>query len=160
MQQFQLKLCTNLMRRNLMGLYKLFEIFQNCLVFNDGAYAYMAKRDLRKERTVWLDEGSELIFGANDDKAIALDGLRLRVKEIGKDCKKEDIPTYTLKSRALAHLMASISYPEFPVPMGIFIDVEHPCYEESVHQQIADAKKEKDDSWETFLKSDNTWVVK
>ena len=51
------------------------EVYQNCVVFNDGAFEYAADRQLRAEHTLELEHGKPLIFGKNRDKGIRLKGL-------------------------------------------------------------------------------------
>ena len=60
------------------------EVYQNCNIFNDNAWAYTKDRQTKQENTIELEHGKPLIFGANRDKGIRLNGLEPEVVELGK----------------------------------------------------------------------------
>ena len=60
------------------------EVYQNCNVFNNGAWDYASDRKTKAENTIELEHGKPLIFGANRDKGIRLNGLEPEVVELGK----------------------------------------------------------------------------
>ncbi|MCB0355344.1 MAG: hypothetical protein KDD64_17555, partial [Bdellovibrionales bacterium] len=94
------------------------EIFQNCNVFNDGAFDDFADRKVRKERQVVLRHGEPLVFGANDDKGIVLDGLTPKVVSLSQEVNTKDLLHYDETSPVMADILARFTFPEFPVPMG------------------------------------------
>ena len=51
------------------------EILQNCVIFNDGIHNYISDKTTRAERTIILRHGEKMVFGANNDKGIVLDGF-------------------------------------------------------------------------------------
>ena len=60
------------------------EVYQNCNVFNDGAFDYATDRDTKADTTLELEHGKPLIFGKNRDKGIRLNGMEPEVVELGK----------------------------------------------------------------------------
>lgn len=136
------------------------EIYQNCNVFNDGAFAEISDRGFRSERTISLQPGQPLIFGDNGDKG-------LRVNEEGFEIvphtpetaptlfkHEADLPLSTLMK------LLSLRYPAYPVPIGIFRAISRPIYEEQLEAQVRDAKsKQPGVSLESLLHSGKTWAV-
>src|SRR4051812_26516223 len=61
------------------------EVYQNCNVFNDGAFDYATNRDTRGETTIELEHGKPLIFGKNRELGIRLQGTRVEVVRLGEN---------------------------------------------------------------------------
>ncbi len=59
------------------------EIYQNCNIFNDGAFEVFTEKSTKPEETLFLEQGKPLIFGAQQNKGIKLDGFKPIVVEIG-----------------------------------------------------------------------------
>ena len=59
------------------------EIYQNCNIFNDGAFAPLTDRDTKSDTVLWLEDGKPLTFGAESPKGIRLDGNKPEVVELG-----------------------------------------------------------------------------
>jgi 2-oxoglutarate/2-oxoacid ferredoxin oxidoreductase subunit beta len=138
------------------------EIYQNCLVFNDGAFEYASGKDTKAETTVYLEHGKPLIFGANRDKGIRLNGLTPEVVKLGGDIKEDDLLFHDEKAKepTLAYMLARMRNPEFPEPMGVFRSVDAPRYEEEMEQQLqAATAKLGPGTIDKLLTSGDTWTV-
>jgi 2-oxoglutarate/2-oxoacid ferredoxin oxidoreductase subunit beta len=137
------------------------EIFQNCNIFNDGAWDHLVQRDIRSDHLVDLRHGEKLIFGQNKDKAVMLDGFTPKVVKLG-EVPDEKLLTWDEKaSPALPFIIATTDEFTMPVPIGIFRDVSTTPFESVIHQQIADAKAKKGEgSLEKLLYSGEIWEVK
>ncbi len=137
------------------------EVYQNCVIFNDGAFEYAADKQTRADNTVYLEHGKPLVFGKNADKGIRLNGLKPQIVNL-KDVKPDDLLVHDENSTepTVAFLLSRLQYPQFPEPMGIFRAVEHPRYSELVGQQIksAIAKKGQGDL-QSLLRGSETWTV-
>ena len=59
------------------------EIYQNCNIFNDGAFVGFTDRKVRDEKVLYLKAGEPLVWGKEARKGLALDGLKLKVVDIG-----------------------------------------------------------------------------
>lgn len=138
------------------------EIYQNCNVFNDGAWEYAQDRDQRTETTVELEHGKPMIFGKNRDKGIRLNGLTPEVVELGKGISEDDLLFHDeyAAEPSLAYLLSRMKHPEFPEPIGVFRSVDRPRYDELINNQISDAKAAKGEGdLEKLFNSGDTWTV-
>ncbi len=137
------------------------EVYQNCVIFNDGAYEWASDKTKRPENTVYLEHGKPLIFGAAREKGIRLNGLVPEVVSL-KDIKADDLLHHDEKMAepSLAFLLSRLRYPEFPEPFGVFRDVEQPTYDESVHQQIEQVTRQQGEGkLQELLTGTDTWKV-
>ncbi|MBS0207586.1 MAG: 2-oxoacid:ferredoxin oxidoreductase subunit beta [Planctomycetes bacterium] len=138
------------------------EVYQNCLVFNDGAFDYATERDQKVEHTVELEHGKPLIFGKNRDRGIRLNGMNPEVVELGRGISEDDLLFHDerLPEPSLAYLLSRMRYPEFPEAIGVFRDVDRPRYEELLNDQIAEARKAKGDGeLAKLFSAGETWTV-
>lgn len=119
------------------------EMLLNCVIFNDGAHSWISNRETRADRTIILKDGEKMIFGANRDKGLVLDGFNIKVVTIGENGITEaDILTHDAKCQDnTLHLkLALMQGPDMPVAMGVIRDVEAETYEVAVANQIAEVQ--------------------
>ena len=139
------------------------EIFQNCNVFNDGAFDDVTNRKVRDERLIDLRHGEPIRFGVDDHAGVVMgaDGqLRIvEVADVGVDAllvhdAHRDDPS-------LAFALARLSGDDHsPTPFGVFRDVERPDYGTAVGRQLADSSSTKGPGdLGALLRSNGTWVV-
>ncbi|MDK2970690.1 MAG: 2-oxoglutarate/2-oxoacid ferredoxin oxidoreductase subunit beta [Candidatus Sumerlaeota bacterium] len=138
------------------------EIYQNCNIFNDGAFSHAQDRKLRADNVVELVHGEPLVFGAKLDKGVVLDGQNLRVVTIGEDgFTKDDLLVHDEKADLSIHFrMARMRSPEFPDAIGVIRCVERPTYDGMVNAQIENviAKRGRGDLQE-LITGRSTWDV-
>jgi 2-oxoglutarate ferredoxin oxidoreductase subunit beta len=139
------------------------EVYQNCNVFNDGAWDYAKDRDSKANATIELQHGKPLIFGKDREKGIRLNGMNPEVVELGKGISEDDLLFHDEKATepSLAYLLSRMRWEDgFPEPIGVFRAVNAPQYDEMINQQIADAtaKRGKGDL-EALFNSGDTWTV-
>jgi 2-oxoglutarate ferredoxin oxidoreductase subunit beta len=138
------------------------EIYQNCNVFNDGAFFQFTEKETRDDTVVYLEHGKPLVFGKNRDKGIKLDGFTPKVVELG-DGKHSvnDLLVHNENDHTLAFILANMIHDEkLPRAMGVFVELERPTYEELVEGQIAKAKAKKGEGdLQELLDGDETWVI-
>ncbi|WP_454781156.1 2-oxoacid:ferredoxin oxidoreductase subunit beta [Legionella sp. WA2022007384] len=92
------------------------EIYQDCNIFNHGAFDEFALKSNRAENTVLLEEGQPLLYGAQKEKALHVKG-----EEFARVSAEEtDIYRHDPSSFAAAMRLASLSFPEYPVPLGVY----------------------------------------
>jgi 2-oxoglutarate/2-oxoacid ferredoxin oxidoreductase subunit beta len=137
------------------------EVYQNCNVFNDGAFEWATNRETKSDTVIELEHGKPLIFGKNRNKGIRLNGMQLEVVELGKGIEEDDLLFHDekLQEPSLAYLLSRMKTPEFPEPIGVFRAVDRPRYEERMDEQIAEAKAKREGSLEALFNSGDTWVV-
>ena len=138
------------------------EIYQNCNIFNDGAFSSLTDRDTKADTVLWLEDGQPLVFGSEKSKGIRLDGNKPVVVEIGDKWSTEDLLVHDKSDYVIASLLANMTYlPDFPDPVGIFYSIQSPTYEDMLSNQISDAIKNKPKaSVQDILNSGDTWTVK
>ncbi len=138
------------------------EIYQNCNIFNDHAFAYLTDKPNRQREAVYLEHGQPLIFGDGGEKGICLDGTDLKVIELGGEFGPEDCLIWdeSQASPALAFLASQLLPPRFPTPLGVLRAVETPTYERGVVGQIEhEITSRGEGSLESLLYSGETWTV-
>ncbi len=139
------------------------EIYQNCNIFNDGAFQYATGKETKNDTTLFLEDKKPLIFGGEKKKGIRLNGMNPEIVELGGDITEDDLLFHDekLAEPSLAYLLSRMHHPEFPEPMGVFRCVERPTYENMLVDQIDDAKKKNSDaSLENLFNEGDTWDVK
>jgi 2-oxoglutarate ferredoxin oxidoreductase subunit beta len=139
------------------------EVYQNCNVFNDGAWDYAKDRDTKAETTLQLEHGKPLIFGKDREKGIRLNGMEPEVVEMGKGINEDDLLFHDERSPepSLAYLLSRMRFEDdFPEPIGVFRSVDKPRYDEMINEQIVQATKEKGKGdLEALFNSGETWKV-
>jgi len=138
------------------------EIFQNCLIFNDATWAPVTDKDVKDDNRVMLEHGKPLIFGKNSDKGIRMSRcLQPEVVALDQVDPSELLAhdEYS-ESPNLAFMLSRMAYPEFPVPIGVFRQVEHPVYERMVHDQVQQAQQARGvGNLKDLYSADETWTV-
>jgi 2-oxoglutarate ferredoxin oxidoreductase subunit beta len=137
------------------------EVYQNCNVFNNGAFSYAQDKATRSDTTLELEHGKPMIFGKNRDKGIRLNGLRPEVVELSSGVSQDDLLFHDEKADStLVHLLSKMRYPDFPEPIGVFRDVEKEVFEDEVRGQIDQAvAKRGPGDLKSLFHSGDTWQV-
>src|SRR3954451_12494372 len=88
------------------------EIYQNCNIFNDGAFEYATNKDTKSDTTLYLEHGKPLVFGKTVDKGIRLQGLRPEVVDLA-NVPKDDLLVHDEKGpSSLAFLLSRMRQPD------------------------------------------------
>ena len=138
------------------------EIYQNCVVFNDGAFEYATDRKIRSDTLLELEHGNPLIFGKDRDKGIRLNGLDPEVVTLGEDVTESDLLVHdeAAKEPSLAYFLTRMHYPTFPEPIGVFRCVDRPKYDEMLNEQVSRAiETQGPGTLEKLFHSGDTWTV-
>ena len=138
------------------------EIYQNCNVFNDGAFFLFTEKDTRDDHVLYLEHGKPLVFGKNKQKGIRLKGGTPEAVDISSGpFSVNDLLVHNEQDSTLAFILANMIHnPELPRPMGVFLALNRPTYEEQMQQQIAKAKSKKGEgNLQKLLDGDETWMI-
>ena len=125
------------------------EIYQNCNIFNDGAFFTFTDKATKKASAIFLENGQPLIFGENDEKGIRLDGWKPQVVDLEKDnYSKDDLWIHEendlYKAQMLARFFDDPRQAEYlPRPFGVLYAEERVCYEDQLIAQLNEAIKQK-----------------
>lgn len=140
------------------------EIYQNCNIFNDGAFEILTEKDTKPDHVIFLEHNQPMVFGKEKNKGIKLDGLNPVVVDLtdGK-YSVNDLWVHDEfdKNSFRAHIISQFTEMEgFPTPVGVLRQEFKTTYEEDLHQQLEDAKKTKGEGdLRKLLFSGNTWEV-
>jgi 2-oxoglutarate ferredoxin oxidoreductase subunit beta len=139
------------------------EVFQNCIVFNDGAYDAITDKGTRADARVLLEHGKPLVFGKERDKGIRLRGLEPEVVALGEGGANEaELVVHDEKAAhsGLAFFLSQFDAPNLPVPLGVFRAVEAPAYDELNTRLAADARAAKGrGDLARLLNGGETWTI-
>jgi 2-oxoglutarate ferredoxin oxidoreductase subunit beta len=139
------------------------EVYQNCVVFNDGAFDYATNRETKAEQIIELEHGKPLIFGKNREKGIRLNGLNPEVVQLGHDVSEDDLLFHDEQAPepSLAYLLSRLRHADgFPEPIGVFRAVDAPRYAEELNRQIEVAKQTRGEGdLNKLFSSGETWTV-
>ncbi len=142
------------------------EIYQNCNIFNDGAFEIFTEKSSKQAETLFLEQGKPLVFGANRDKGIRLDGFHPVVVDLSEgtfsadDCWIHDEQDF-YKAQILVRMFDDPRQPEhLPRPFGVFYGTDRPCYEDMMAAQIEEviAKKGKGDL-DKLIRGQEVWTI-
>jgi len=116
------------------------EIYQNCPIFNDGAYELIKDREQAEARIVHLNDGEPVRVGADQFVARGDSGELVVVPAEGADMSRVVIHDAGADDPSMAFQLSRLEDPTFAhMPMGIFRNVTRPTYDDLVRGQIDDA---------------------
>jgi len=139
------------------------EIYQNCIVYNDGVFADFAGKQAARDAVLWLQPGQPMLF-AGSTKGLRLDRERLRLEVVpvsDGDWRAAGILVHDETSRILAQLLIEMPFADsgFPMALGvIYCDPAAPFDAVvTAHNRRASAGKRPD--LQMLLRSGDTWSV-
>jgi 2-oxoglutarate/2-oxoacid ferredoxin oxidoreductase subunit beta len=142
------------------------EIYQNCNVFNDGAFEIFTDKETKKIETLFVEHGKPLIFGQSGEKGVKLDGFKPVIVNMSEGHTAEDLWIHDETDRVKAGILSRFfdnpkkGGEHFPRPFGVFYTENRPCYEDGLNQQIKDATGQRGEGdLEKLLKGRDTWEI-
>ena len=141
------------------------EVFQNCPVFNDGAYTFLTDKAVKADALLRMEQGKPLLFGKDGKEGIRLhpEKAELEVVVVGQGgVTEKDVLVHdaTRPDPTIAFMLANLAErPGFPTPIGVFRNVEKPTGEELTWELIEGAKKKGEVSLEKLLAGGDTWQI-
>lgn len=141
------------------------EIYQNCNIFNDGAFEIFTEKSSRASETLFLEHGKPLIFGAQQNKGIRLEGLKPVVVELGNVYAPEDLWIHDekdiYKAQSLVRMFDDPTLDaHFPRPFGVFYESQRPCYEDMLNDQVKEVINTKGrGNLDKLIRGRETWTI-
>ncbi len=139
------------------------EIYQNCNIFNDGAFVALTGKEGRSQNRIYLEHGKPIRFGAGNEKGVRMtsEGRAevVDVAEVGEGDllvhdEHRDDPSLAFALSRIA------SGPSEPTPIGVFRDVQRPVYGDGMEQQLrVAAEQQGPGDLSRLLGSGDTWSV-
>ncbi|HQR17423.1 MAG TPA: 2-oxoacid:ferredoxin oxidoreductase subunit beta [Gemmatimonadales bacterium] len=133
------------------------EVFQNCLVFNDGVFDEFTDRAVADERQLHVEHGKPMLFGKDRKQGLRLDSsaLALEVVTVGEDgASMEDVLVHDETNRVLAGMLAALE-PPAPVAIGVLYCAPVQDYTSAVYGQSSAGPTDV----AALLKQGKTWKV-
>lgn len=137
------------------------EVYQNCNVFNDGAFDAFRGKGATENQLV-ARHGEPLVFGAKKDKGLRLDpqSMKLEVVPVGDDPKQSDVLIHDETNPVLAYMLTTMPFGKFPVALGVLFAQQRPTYDETLQAQQRDAIQARGrGDLSQLLNSGSTWNV-
>lgn len=138
------------------------EIFQNCVVFNDGIFEEFTGKQVAPEMQLHVEHGKPLRFGKNGEKGLRLDPRRLTLEAVtvGENgVGEDDVLVHDETNKLLAQLLVALEPPKMPVALGvIYCAPTTTSYEADVYQQVQSVGPQSDDL-NALLRRGQTWEV-
>ncbi len=139
------------------------EIFQNCIVYNDGVFDRFTDKSVAADAQIHVEHGKPLLFGKDNDMGLRLDPktLTLSVAKLGEDgVTEDDILVHDETNKAMAQLLAAMEPPDFPVAIGVlYCNPAESSYEDAVRDQVDAASTGGTPALNDVLRRGNTWSV-
>jgi 2-oxoglutarate ferredoxin oxidoreductase subunit beta len=139
------------------------EVYQNCNVFNDGAFDAILNKDARPDMLIDLKHGEPVRFGADRELGVTINASGeakiVRVEDVGED--RLVVHDERRNDPSLAFALSRLAeHPETPTPVGVFRAVERPTYGVAMQQQLVDASSRSGPGdLDALLRSAPTWTV-
>jgi 2-oxoglutarate ferredoxin oxidoreductase subunit beta len=143
----------------------LVEIYQNCNIFNDGAFDLLKAPDTRDAAVIRLEAGRPVVFGAEQQRGVRRNPATGRlelvdVAAVGLDGLLVHDPTDPDPSTAFALSRLSDPTTLEHTPIGVFRQVSRPSYDGLLHEQVARAEATGSADLGALLHGRDTWVVR
>ncbi|HPD53160.1 MAG: 2-oxoacid:ferredoxin oxidoreductase subunit beta [Bacteroidota bacterium] len=143
------------------------EIYQNCNVFNDGAFEVFTEKASKKKETLFMESGKPLVFGENNELGIKLDGFTPVVVNLAEGNSVNDCWIHDERDRVKAGILSrffdnprTMSEKHLPRPFGVFYVEDRPCYEDKMIEQIDTMlSKRGAGDLDALLRGKETWTV-
>jgi 2-oxoglutarate ferredoxin oxidoreductase subunit beta len=141
------------------------EIYQNCNIFNDGAFEIFTEKSTKADNAIFVEQGKPFVFGANENKGIKLDGYKPIIVDLEQGASKDDLWIHDehdfYKAQILTRMFDDPTFEgHMPRPFGVFYETERPCYEDLMAEQIENiiATKGKG-NLDKLLKGNEVWEI-
>ncbi len=140
------------------------EIYQNCNIFNDGAFEVFTEKATKTDEALFLENGQPLIFGANRDKGIKLDGFTPVVVDLNEGHSADELWVHDENDIYKAQILTRMfddpkQERHLPRPFGVFYQAIRPTYEDMMKAQIELAKGKKPADLDKLLRGNEVWEI-
>ena len=140
----------------------LVEIYQNCNIFNDDAFALLKDPETRDDWTIRLEHGKPLLFGRDGTKGVVRDPVTggLRIDEHVADVSSVVVHDEHIEDPSYAFALSRLSGSDLRhTPIGVFRAVDRPTYDDGLRTQLEDAARARTPDLARLLRGSDTWTV-
>jgi 2-oxoglutarate ferredoxin oxidoreductase subunit beta len=134
------------------------EIYQNCIVYNDGVYNAFAARDKAADTQIHVEHGKPLVFGQDGTRGLAFNSKTLTLEVVDAQARANDVLVHDETNRTLAQLLLQMAAPSFPVALGVVLRQPGESFEKAyyAHQPT---RLERTGRVADVLRQTSTWRV-
>jgi len=139
----------------------LVEIYQNCPIFNDGAFDVLKEPGQKEQRLIPLKHGEPIIFGADGDHAVVRTDYGLEVTKTA-DVAQNEIVVHdsTIDDPSYAFALSRLSTQDLGHTVtGIYRNIARPTYDDAARAQVTAAAAAKPPNLQALLNGNDTWTV-
>jgi 2-oxoglutarate ferredoxin oxidoreductase subunit beta len=141
----------------------LVEIYQNCNIFNDGAFDLLKDKDTKDDWTIRLEHGQPLRFGGQNEKGVVRDRNTGSFEIVDVTPENEgDLVVHNahVEDPSYAFALSRISTQDLRyTPVGVFRSVERPTYDAEMAAQLDTARAAGEPDLQKLLLGNDTWTV-
>jgi 2-oxoglutarate ferredoxin oxidoreductase subunit beta len=112
------------------------EIYQNCIVYNDGVFNSFTERDKAAGAQIRVEHGQPLVFGENGAKGLAFDAKALALKVVDAKAEPQSVLVHDETNRTLAQLLLTMPQPAFPVALGVILRQPGTSFEKAYYARL------------------------
>lgn len=136
------------------------EIYQNCNIFNDGAFFAYTEKDSKPRHALFVEHGQPLTFD-NGKKGLRLTDYRFELLDLENGFSADDCLIYDETNRGLAGALTRIFFDEsLPQPFGVFYREKRVNYDSQLQEQLQLVKEKRGKGdLKTLLESGDTWTI-
>jgi len=137
------------------------ELFQNCVVFNDGVFDGFTSKATAPEMQLHVEHGRPLLFGRDGTRGLRLKpgSMELEVVTVGDDgVTQGDVLVHDETNKTMAMMLAHLQPPAHPIALGVIYCKPAPAYDDEVYAQVSAAGKPTDDI-DALIRHGRTWTV-
>ena len=138
------------------------EIFQNCIVFNDGIFSAFTAKDKAPDKQIYVEHGKPLLFGKDHTQGLRIKPgtLSLEAVVIGEQgITKDDVLLHNETDRALAALLADMNGDTLPIAIGVLYCKPGHIFEVEIRKMVQREISETTNSLNDVLRAGHTWTV-
>jgi 2-oxoglutarate ferredoxin oxidoreductase subunit beta len=141
------------------------EIYQNCNIFNDGAFFAYTEKDSKPSTCIFVEHGKPLIFGPEMSKGIMLKDMKPVIVDLNNGVSENDLwihdETDIFKATMLTRFFDHPSQEgALPRPFGVLYAIDRPCYEDLLFAQLEEAKeKNGEGDLDKLIAGNRTWTI-
>jgi 2-oxoglutarate ferredoxin oxidoreductase subunit beta len=140
------------------------EIYQNCNIFNDGAFDLLKDRESRSSALIPLRHGEPIRFGEDGEMGVVPGpnggAVVARVDEVGEQAVLVHDAHAAEPSAQFALSRLSDPTTLASTPIGVFRDVQRPAYDDLMNAQVQhETDRTGPGDLATLLRGRDTWTI-
>ena len=137
------------------------DIYQNCNIFNDGAFSDLTDKETKQETQLVLEHKQPMAFGKDNNKILKLEGSKFTVLNLEKGFSIDDATIHNYSDKNLAFLLSEMTTDgNLPTPLGVLYKEEKATYEDMMVDQIKLAREKTGKvDLQKIISGSNTWEV-